>query len=104
MYTATLLIHSWLRWVVLLAGLYALVRAFGGWSGSKPWTRADDASGVWFISALDLQVLLGLLLYVFLSPFGLSAFENGAEVMRNSALRFWAVAADRVRTTRSATF
>jgi hypothetical protein len=36
-------------------------------------------------------VLLGLLLYLFLSPFTSLAFDDFGAAMRNSALRFWAV-------------
>jgi hypothetical protein len=91
MYSTALLIHSWLRWAVLLAGLFAIVRGMGGWSGVKAWTRVDDRAGFWFIALLDLQLLLGLILYLFLSPFSTAAFEDFGGAMRNSALRFWAV-------------
>lgn len=91
MYETVLLIHSWLRWVVLVAGIFAVVRSFAGWQGTKPWTRADDRAGGIFVGSLDLQLLLGLLLYIFLSPFSTAAFEDFGGAMRNSVLRFWAV-------------
>jgi hypothetical protein len=91
MYTTVLLLHSWLRWAVILAGLFVLVRAYGGWSGRKTWTGADDTGGFWFILLLDIQVVLGLILYFFLSPITQNAMQNFGEAMRVSALRFWAV-------------
>jgi hypothetical protein len=91
MYSTVLLIHSWLRWAVILAGLFAIVRGMGGWSGVKAWTRIDDRAGFWFIATLDLQVLLGLVLYLFLSPLTTGAFDDFGGAMRNSVLRFWAV-------------
>jgi hypothetical protein len=91
MYSTTLLIHSWLRWAVIIAGLIAIFRGMGGWSGVKAWTRADDRAGFWFIATLDAQVLIGLALYLFLSPITAMAFEDFGEAMRTSALRFWAV-------------
>lgn len=91
MYSTVLLIHSWLRWAVLIAALIAIFRAFGGWSGVKTWTRLDDRAGSIFIGLLDLQLLLGFILYLFLSPFTTSAFEDFGGAMRNSAMRFWAV-------------
>jgi hypothetical protein len=90
-YAAVLLIHSYLRWVVILAGLMAVGRALAGTFGRKPWSPADDRAGFWFVTALDLQVLLGLLMYVFLSPFTHQAFGDFGAAMKNSALRFWAV-------------
>ncbi len=91
LYAAVLLIHSWLRWVVLLAGIVAFIRAATGSSGRKPWTPADDRAGFWFVTALDLQVLLGLILYVFLSPLTHTALGDIGAAMKDSVLRFWAV-------------
>ena len=54
--------HSWVRWLVLLAGLAVLARAIVGMTGRKSWTAADDRGTVLFISAFDLQFVLGLLL------------------------------------------
>lgn len=91
MYETVLWIHSWLRWVVLIAGLLAVIRGFGGWPGTKPWVKADDRAGAIFTGMLDLQMLLGLILYVFLSPFSRAAFQDFGGAMSNSAMRFWAV-------------
>ena len=91
MYPLVLSLHSWLRWVVILAGLIALVRAIAGWSGSRAWTAGDNRLGAVFVGTLDLQLRLGLLLYVWLSPITWTAFSNMGEAMRTPALRFWAV-------------
>lgn len=91
LYAAVLVVHSYLRWLVILAGLIAVGRALAGTFGRKRWTPADDRAGFWFVTALDLQMLLGLLMYVFLSPFTHQAFGDFGAAMKNSALRFWAV-------------
>ena len=91
LYAVVLTIHSWLRWLVLLAGIAAFVRAATGASSRRPWTSADDRSGFWFITVLDLQFLLGLILYVFFSPFTHAAFGDIGAAMKNSGLRFWLV-------------
>lgn len=90
-YAAVLFIHSWLRWIVVLTGLAAVLRAVVGAAGGKPWTATDDRAGFWFSIALDVQFLLGLILYIFLSPFTHAAFRDFAGAMKNSAQRFWAV-------------
>lgn len=41
--------------------------------------------------ALDIQMLLGLLLYVFLSPFTTQAFQDFGAAMREPGMRYWAV-------------
>jgi hypothetical protein len=91
MYAIVLTIHSWLRWIVLLAGVVAFLRSAVGASRRTRWTPADDRTGFWFTIVLDTQVLLGLVLYVFLSPFTRAAFGDLGEAMRNSGLRFWAI-------------
>jgi hypothetical protein len=80
-----------LRWLVLAAGLLAVARGVSGWRGRRPWTLADERAGFWFITALDLQFLLGLLLYVWLSPLTWAAFGDFGGAMRDRVLRFWAV-------------
>jgi len=91
MYLTLLTLHSWLRWVVILAGLYAFARAASGASGRKSWTPADDRAGFWFSAALDVQVLLGLVLYFFLSPLTAAALNDFGAAMKDSGLRFFAV-------------
>lgn len=90
-YAIVLTIHSYLRWFVLLAGLVAVVRAAAGAAGRRTWTPADDRAGFWFVTLLDLEVLLGLLLYVFLSPITHEIFGAFAAAMKDSPRRFWAV-------------
>jgi hypothetical protein len=90
-YAVALTIHSWLRWLVLLLGVAAFVRAAAGASARKPWTPADDHASSWFLRAFSLQFLLGLGLYIFLSPFTHSAFGDVGAAMKNSGLRFWLV-------------
>ena len=91
MYEPLVILHSWLRWVVLLTALVAIARAIAGWTGGRPWAPADDAVGKWFSISLDVQVLIGVVLYIFLSHYTLSAWGNMAATMRDSTQRFWAV-------------
>ena len=91
MYELLLLAHSWLRWVVLLLGIVAFARAAAGRFTRRPWTPADDAAGRWFVISVDLQVLIGLVLYFFFSSFTMSAWRDMAGAMADSVIRFWAV-------------
>jgi hypothetical protein len=91
MYTALLALHSLLRWAVLLTGAVAVFRGVAGSGGRRPWTAADARSASWFTISLDIQMVLGLILYVALSPITREAFGDFGAAMRNSALRFWAV-------------
>jgi len=44
-----------------------------------------------FFNALDLQVLLGLVLYFFFSPFWLATYQTFGETMRSPVARFFGV-------------
>lgn len=91
MHGFVLVFHSWFRWVVLATAVVVVVRAITGWRSGRPWTLADDRAGLWFGIALDVQVLVGLLLYFGLSPITRAAMSDVGAAMSNSALRYWAV-------------
>jgi hypothetical protein len=91
MYSAVLLAHSWIRWLVLATGFIAVLGGVIGVSRQGQWTPADDRAGFWFTTALDLQMLLGLILYFFLSPITSAAMADFGAVMPNAPMRFWAV-------------
>jgi hypothetical protein len=83
MYTTVLAVHSWIRWIALLLGLLATFAALRN--------RPTEQWGLLFMMALDVQMLLGLTLYLVLSPFTAQALKNFAGAMKDPALRFWAV-------------
>ncbi|MBI3492736.1 MAG: hypothetical protein HY047_13305 [Acidobacteria bacterium] len=90
MYPAVLIIHSWLRWVALLIGAGATLNAFR----HREDTSERPRGGRWdtyFMLALDLQVLFGLLLYLGLSPLTRDAMNNVGAAWRDPGLRFWAI-------------
>lgn len=90
MYPAVLLLHSWLRWLVLLAALFAIVQAIVGMRGGRAWDASADRSLKLFTIALDIQFLLGLILYG-ISPFTQAAMQDMAAAMRVAGVRFFAV-------------
>lgn len=90
MYAFLLPLHNIVRWLVVAAALFAVIRAFAGWLGKKNWTALDDKAGVWFASIMDVQLLLGLILY-FISPLLQTAFQNFGGAMGNTVMRFFAV-------------
>jgi hypothetical protein len=91
MYLTTLTLHSLLRWAVLGLGLWAVLRAYAGVSSRRAWAPVDDSVGRWFTISLDVQLLLGLVLYGLLSPITTQAFSDMGGAMRDPVMRFWAV-------------
>ena len=90
MYPAVLTIHSWLRWAALLLGAAATFNAFRhrADTADRPRGRQWDT---FFMLALDLQVLFGLLLYFGLSPVTREAMNNVGLALRDPVLRFWGI-------------
>jgi membrane protein DedA with SNARE-associated domain len=82
--------HSLLRWIVIIACLWALVRVWSGFFGRSEWTRKDQMAGLLFTSVLNLQLILGIILYA-ISPITRAAMSNFAAAMKDSTLRFVAV-------------
>jgi hypothetical protein len=92
MYSAVLMLHSWVRWIALVLGVVTTMAAVVGRGSSFPGSpSAADRLGLFFMIVLDVQLLLGLLLYAALSPATALAFKDFGAAMRDPALRFWAV-------------
>lgn len=89
MYSTVLILHSLLRWLVLLFGVAAAARAIIGWSRGRKWTDLDGRLALGFTVGMDLQLLSGLILYIFLSPWTDEAFRDLGEALASDVLRFF---------------
>ncbi len=81
-------LHSIVRWLVVLSALAAVGRAFYAWLTKKDWTPLDNRLGMIFPMAMDIQVLLGLLLYIS-SPITAAFIQNMGAAMKSADLRFF---------------
>lgn len=72
------------RWVLLVAAAIVVLKALIGWLGKRPFTRLDNQLGLVFTLVVDIQVLLGLVIWLF-GPIGL---KNLTQAMSNTGLRF----------------
>lgn len=77
LYVILLTLHNLTRWLVLLAGVWALLRSFRGVGGVQPFTPTDQRAVTLFMGSLHLQVILGLLLFGLLGAQGARAFAEG---------------------------
>jgi len=91
MYSILLFIHSWTRWLVLIAAFWAIFRALSGWQGKKPFTKQDNIAGAVFVGSVHLQLLLGLLLYFLGTHWFEILMADPKGTMKNPVARFWAV-------------
>ncbi len=86
MYTGILDLHNLVRWAVVVLGLIAIVAALTG----TRWTPLQASLGRWFTIALDVQVLIGIVLYI-VSPLVRGALQNFGDAMGVPELRFFAL-------------
>ena len=91
LYSHLLAAHNLMRWLALAAGLAAFLVAASGWSGAKPAGPALRRFSLLFVIVMDLQFLLGLILFLGLSPVTRAAFQNMAEAMKIQESRFFTV-------------
>lgn len=91
MYGVVLMVHSLLRWLVLIVlAARALRGAQAGISG-EVYGALDRRLSLAAIVLVDLQVLLGFALYFGLSPKAAAALADFGAAMKDPVLRFWAV-------------
>ena len=86
MYSFVLILHSWLRWIAIAAGIGATAAATSSQPGG-----GSDRPGLLFMISMDLQLLVGLLLYAFLSPNTAAIFNDFGAAMKDPVARFWGV-------------
>lgn len=87
----TLILHNVIRWIVLVSGLLAAGRAIIGWRTDSEWGQLDNRLGLLYTISFDIQVLLGIVMYLFLSPITTGAFSDMGAAMGNPEVRFYLV-------------
>jgi hypothetical protein len=87
-----IVLHSLLRWVILILLLAAIVQSYSGMSSGRSFSNGDRKLGLFLMISAHTTLLLGLVLWFF-GPFGLSlALDNGmGAVMKNAVMRYWVV-------------
>jgi len=84
MYSFLLHLHSGLRWLVLAAAVLAVLKSVIGLFAGGKYAKFDNILAASFVGMMHLQLLIGLVLYFFLSP--LVTYN-----MADPISRFWSV-------------
>lgn len=74
MYPVILLIHSHLRWLIVLVAVLTAVRALT--ARDAPWTRWENGLAGALVGLTDLQFLLGIVMWLGLSPVATLLFSS----------------------------
>ncbi|TDH26155.1 hypothetical protein EXU57_11730 [Segetibacter sp. 3557_3] len=67
MYHVLLVSHSWVRWLVLASLVFAISRAYNGYTSKSTFSRTDNGIRHWTATIAHIQLVIGILLY-FQSP------------------------------------
>lgn len=89
MYALFLTLHNVARWLVVIFGVLAVARLWTGWLRGRQWRALDSRAITLFGGMMDLQVLIGLVLYIFYSPYSRMLFANFGGAMSNADARFY---------------
>jgi len=90
-YPFVLFVHAYVRWLVAILIVVMVARALTGVLKRRTWTDADERTHRVLVGAVDLQLLLGLWLYLVASPMTTVFFANPKASMHDTALRFFGV-------------
>lgn len=85
-----LMIHSLLRYVILILLVFTIIKAFAGWFGNKEYTASDNKLSLFTFISAHLQLVVGLGVY-FMSPVVKAGMSDMAAAMKEPVLRFWTV-------------
>src|SRR3954453_13248530 len=88
MYTTLLAVHSWVRWLALVAVVGTTLAAVRGKVTGA--SSLADRWGMVAMMALEIQLLLRLLLYFAAAPNIKAILDNFGGAMKAPALHFWA--------------
>jgi hypothetical protein len=89
MYPYVLGLHNITRWIVLITGVWAVYLAWRGWLGRRQWTVTEARATRVYTIALDVQFLLGLLLFAVFSPLTRQGFSDISAAMSDAPVRYF---------------
>lgn len=89
LHAIVLFLHSYQRWLVLGLALAVTVRTLATLRSTRPWSTSEDRLHAAFVWSMRIQFILGVLLYVVLSPITDAFFENVRGSMKVTELRFF---------------
>lgn len=99
MFNGMLHLHNFLRGVIIIMAIWALIQLWNGRNkakkgdlNAKGFTKRDRTPNLIYMIVLDVQLLIGFYLY-FVGGFGLKSIQSQGMgvVMKDAVLRFFAV-------------
>ncbi len=88
MYNVLLVIHSMVRWLVLISLTVAVYRSFMGWRQNRVFTKNDNRARHITATLAHVQWTVGMTLYFF-SPIVHYFYKNFTEAVHQREVRFF---------------
>ncbi len=88
MFALVLWVHSLVRWFLFGLGFFTLFRALRGRSEGRAWTPFDSRLALALVATLDMQLVIGGVLWV-KSPISVLGIHELHLTLRSPVLLFW---------------
>ncbi len=88
MHPHLIMLHSVLRWVILLAIIISIYRSYTGWKSGRAYTAWDNRWKAITVAVVHIQFLVGLIMY-FLSPVVSYFWKNFSTAVKERDIRFF---------------
>lgn len=90
MYQSLIFYHSITRWLVLASLLFAIYRAYKGYTTRAIFSKTDNAVRHWTATIAHIQLLIGMVLY-FQSPVIKYFWASRAKAIKNLDMAFFGI-------------
>ena len=82
-----LILHNLIRWLILIFAFWTVISALTGLSAKRDYSVSDGWSNFFFMLSMDIQLLIGLILYF--SNGWFESLKHMGESMKDPMVRFF---------------
>ncbi|MGJ1418827.1 hypothetical protein ACR79T_04320 [Sphingobacterium spiritivorum] len=90
MYSTLLILHSLVRWLVLVFIIYAVYRSYTGYIKDRIFSNTDNAVRHWTATISHIQLMIGMLLYI-KSPVVKYFWSDVKKAVQQADLTFYSI-------------
>lgn len=84
-----LVLHDLIRWLILIFAFWTVIAAISGIASKREYTAMDGRSNFFFMLSMDIQLLIGLILYF--SNGWFTSLKHIGESMKDPMVRFFTI-------------
>jgi hypothetical protein len=84
-----LVLHDLIRWLILIFAFWTVISAITGLASKRVYTVGDSRSNFFFMLSMDIQLLIGLILYFTNGWF--ESLKHISESMKDPMVRFFTI-------------